>query len=201
MATLQKIRNKGKLLIGIVGLALFAFIAEEFVRSLSYTQSERHQRIGKIYGENVNVQEFNALVDEYTDVIKFSNGLNSLSDEQMSSVRDQVWQNYVNQQIIEHECAKLGLTVTDAELQSIIATGKNPMLAQTPFRNQQGTFDFNQLKQFLSQKDEVMNSAEMSAEVKEQYMQMYNYWKFVEKNIRQQLLGLQHGVRIRRHFC
>ena len=192
MATLQKIRNKGKFLIGVVGLALFAFIAEEFVRSLSYTQSERHQRIGKIYGENVNVQDFNALVDEYTDVIKFTNGLNSLNDDQLSSIRDQVWQNYVNQQIIEHECAKLGLTVTDAELQSIISTGKNPMLAQTPFRNQQGAFDFNQLKQFLSQKEEVMNSAEMGSEVKEQYMQMYNYWKFVEKNIRQQTLAQKY---------
>ena len=188
MATLQKIRNNGKWLIGIVGLALFAFIAEEFVRSLSYTQAERHQRIGKIYGENVNVQDFNALVDEYTDVIKFSNGLNTLSDDQLASIRDQVWQNYVNEKIIEHECAKLGLTVTDAELQSIISTGKNPMLAQTPFRNQQGAFDFNQLKQFLSQKDEVMNNAEYNSEIKEQYMQMYNYWKFIEKNIRQQTL-------------
>ena len=192
MATLQKIRNRGKLLIGIVGLALFAFIAEEFVRSLSYTQSERHQRIGKVYGENVNVQDFNALVDEYTDVIKFTNGLSSLTDDQLSSIRDQVWQNYVNEKIIEHECSRLGLTVTDAELQSIISAGKNPMLAQTPFRNQQGAFDFNQLKQFLSQKDEVMNNAEMSAEVKEQYMQMYNYWKFIEKNIRQQALAQKY---------
>ncbi|MBR4645275.1 MAG: SurA N-terminal domain-containing protein [Bacteroidaceae bacterium] len=192
MATLQKIRNKGKILIGIVGLALFAFIAEEFVRSLSYTQTEKHQRIGKIYGESVNVQDFNALVDEYTDVIKFTNGLNTLSDEQMSSIRDQVWQTYVNQQIIEHECAKLGLTVTDAELQSIISAGKNPILAQTPFRSQQGTFDFNQLKQFLSQKDEILNSAEMSSDVKDQYMQMYNYWKFIEKNIRQQTLAQKY---------
>ena len=61
------------------------------------------------------MQEFNALVDEYTDVIKFTNGLSSLNDDQMASIRDQVWQSYVNQQIIEHECKKLGLTVTDAE--------------------------------------------------------------------------------------
>ena len=192
MATLQKIRNKGKILIGVVGLGLFAFIAEEFVRSLSYTQSERHQRIGKVYGESVNVQEFNALVDEYTDVIKFTNGLSSLNDEQLSSIRDQVWQSYVNQQIIEHECKKLGLTVTDAELQNIINTGKNPMLAQTPFRNQQGAFDVNQLKQFLSQKDEVMNNAEMTSDIKDQYMQMYNYWKFIEKTIRQQTLAQKY---------
>ena len=192
MATLQKIRNKGKILIAVVGLALFAFIAEEFVRSLSYTQTERHQRIGKIYGENVNVQEFNALVDEYTDVIKFTNGLSSLNDDQMASIRDQVWQSYVNQQIIEHECKKLGLTVTDAEVQNIINTGKNPMLAQTPFRNQQGAFDVNQLKQFLSQKDEIMNNADNSAELKDQYMQMYNYWKFIEKTIRQQTLAQKY---------
>lgn len=193
MATLQKIRNKGKIIITIVGLALFAFIAEEFVRSLNYTQAERHQRIGKIYGEKVNVQDFNALVDEYTDVIKFTNGLTSLTDEQLASIRDQVWQTYVNQKLIEHECAKLGLTVTDAELQSIITAGKHPMLAQTPFRNQQtNSFDVNQLRQFLTQKDEIINSPEMTSEIKEQYMQMFNYWKFIEKNIRQQALAQKY---------
>lgn len=30
MAALQKIRNKGALLVIVIGLALFAFIAEEF---------------------------------------------------------------------------------------------------------------------------------------------------------------------------
>ena len=48
MATLQKIRSKGKVLVVVVGLALFAFIAEEFVRSLTYTQSENRQRIGSV---------------------------------------------------------------------------------------------------------------------------------------------------------
>ena len=121
MATLQKIRNRGKILIVIVGLALFAFIAEEFVRSLSYTQSEKHQRIGEIYGEKINVQDYNALVDEYTDVVKFTQGMGSLTDEQTSMVRDQVWQTLVSQKIVEHEAEKLGLSVTDAELQDIIS--------------------------------------------------------------------------------
>ena len=153
MATLQKIRNRGKILIAVVGLALFAFIAEEFVRSLSYTRSETRQRIGKVYDENVSVQEFNALVEEYTDVVKFSNGINTLSDDQMSMIRDQVWQTLVNQKLIEHECNKLGITVSDAELQDIINNGRSPMLAQTPFRTQQGTFDINALKQFLSEQN------------------------------------------------
>ena len=148
MATLQKIRSYGKILIGVVGLALFAFIAEELVRAFSYTRTESHQRIGEIYGENINVQDFNNLVEEYSSVIKFTNGLSSLTEEQTASIRDQVWQTYVNQKLIEHECEKLGLTVTDAEMQNIITTGRNPMLAQTPFRTQQGGFDVNALKNF-----------------------------------------------------
>ena len=192
MATLQKIRNKGKFLIGIVGLALFAFIAEEFVRSLTYTQTESRQRVGEIYGEKINVQEFNAMVEEYTDVVKFTQGLTTLSDDQLSMMRDQVWQSLVNEKLIQHECEKLGITVTDAEMQDIISKGRNPMLAQTPFRTQQGTFDVNALKQFLNQYNEVMTNPELTSEIKEQYTQMNNYWKFIEKTIRQQTLAQKY---------
>ena len=188
MATLQKIRNRGKILIGTVGLALFAFIAEEFVRSLTYTQTESRQRVGKIYGEKINVQEFNAQVEEYTDVVKFTQGISSLSDDQLSMFRDQVWQSLVNEKLMQHECEKLGITVTDAELQDIINNGRSPILAQTPFRTQQGTFDVNALKQFLNQYNEVMTNPNLTSEVKEQYQQMNNYWKFIEKTIRQQTL-------------
>ena len=192
MATLQKIRSKGKVLVVVLGLALFAFIAEEFVRSLSYTQSENRQRIGSVYGDHINQQEFNNLVEEYTDVLKFTNGITSLSDEQNSMLRDQVWQTYVSNKLIEHECEKLGLTVTDAEMQSIINSGRNMLLSQTPFRNQQGAFDANQLKQFLSQYDEVMSNNDLGNEVKEQYAQMYSYWKYIEKSIRQQTLAQKY---------
>lgn len=192
MATLQKIRSKGKVLVVVLGLALFAFIAEEFVRSLSYTQSESRQRIGSVYGDHINQQEFNNLVEEYTDVLKFTNGITSLSDEQNSMLRDQVWQTYVSNKLIEHECEKLGLTVTDAEMQSIINSGRNMLLSQTPFRNQQGAFDANQLKQFLSQYDEVMANNDLGNEVKEQYTQMYSYWKYIEKSIRQQTLAQKY---------
>ncbi len=192
MATLQKIRSKGKTIIGIVGLALFAFIAEEFVRSLSYTQTESRQRIGKINGESVNVQDFNALVEEYSDVVKFTSGMTSLSDEQTTMLRDQVWQTYVNEKLIEKECKKLGLTVTDAELQNIINTGHSQLLNQTPFRTQQGQFDASALKQFLSQYDEIINNPEVPSETKEQYLQMHNYWNFIEKSVRQQALSQKY---------
>lgn len=76
-----------------------------------------------------------------------TNGLNSLTDEQLTNIKDQVWQTYVNNQLIAAEAQKLGLTVTDAEIKAIIEQGTHPLLMQTPFRNPQtGAFDKDMLK-------------------------------------------------------
>ena len=48
MAALQKIRSKGVLLIIIIGLGLFAFIAEEFFRSIETTANHSKMQVGKI---------------------------------------------------------------------------------------------------------------------------------------------------------
>ena len=47
MAALQTIRSKGALLVGVLGLALFAFIAEEFFRSLETTSNMDKSIVGK----------------------------------------------------------------------------------------------------------------------------------------------------------
>lgn len=195
MAALQKVRNWSKFLIAVVGLALFAFIAEELVRSISYRETETRQRIGSVYGENISLQEFNDLVDEYQEVLKVTNPtMGNLSDEQMHQVREQVWNTYVQNQIIAHEAEKLGLQVTDKELQQIIQSGSHQRLAQTLFVNDKGQFDYQQLKQFLSQYSEVMNNAEIPAEQKEQFATIYKYWKFIEKSIRQELLSEKYST-------
>ena len=195
MAALQKVRNWSKFLIAVVGLALFAFIAEELVRSISYRETETRQRIGSVYGENISLQEFNDLVDEYQEVLKVTNPtMGNLSDEQMHQVREQVWNTYVQNQIIAHEAEKLGLQVTDKELQQIIQSGSHQRLAQTLFVNDKGQFDYQQLKQFLSQYNEVMNNAEIPAEQKEQFATIYKYWKFIEKSIRQELLSEKYST-------
>ena len=133
MATLQKIRAKGPLLVIVIGLALFAFIAEEAMRSIQSASNESKQQVGEIYGERISVHEFQNLVDEYAEVVKFTSGNSALNDQQLIQLRDQVWNTYVNNKLIEHEAEELGLTVTDAEIQSIISEGNSPILMQTPF--------------------------------------------------------------------
>ena len=188
MATIGKIRSWGPVLATVIGLALFAFIAEEMFRSCEATSNERRQQVGEVLGKKISVQDFQSLVDEYQEVIKMTQGRDNLSEEELNQVKDQVWQQFVNNTIIEKEAEKLGLTVTDAELQNIMKAGTNPMLMQTPFVNQEtGRFDASQLTKFLND-FKKMQSQPGNAQMLEQYQRLYNYWKFIEKTLRQNLL-------------
>lgn len=148
MAAIGKIRSWGPILVTVIGLALFAFIAEELFRSCESTRNQERQQIGEVLGKKIDVQEFQKLIDEYTDVIKMTQGRDNLTDQELNQVKDMVWQNYVQQEIIADEAEKLGLTVTDQELQNMLNEGTNPMLLQTPFVNQQtGRFDASALEE------------------------------------------------------
>lgn len=194
MATLQKIRSKGPLLMIVVGLALFAFIAEEFFRSVQSATAESKQRVGEIYGKSLSYHDFQSMVDEYSEVVKFTRGVNSLDGAEMTQIRDQVWNTYVENKLIEHEAEKLGLTVTDKELQEIINSGRSQYLMQTPFRNEQtGAFDVNMLKKFLSDYDNMKkNPSQMPAEYVQYYESMFKFWQFVEKSIKQEALASKY---------
>ncbi|EGF57549.1 SurA N-terminal domain-containing protein [Bacteroides fluxus] len=180
MATLQNIRSKGPLLVIVIGLALFAFIAGDAWKVLQPHQS---QDVGEVNGETVSAQDYQAMVEEYTEVIKFSSGMNALSDEQTNQIKDEVWRRYVENKLVEKEAKKLGLTVSKAELQAIIDAGVHPMLQQTPFRNPQtGAFDKDMLKKFLVDYSK-MNKAQMPSQYAEYYESMYKFWSFIEKSL------------------
>ena len=189
MAAIGKIRSWGPTLVIVIGLALFAFIAEEAFRSCEATKNQQRQQVGEVLGEKINVQEFQELVDEYQQVIKMTQGRDNLTEDELNNIKDQVWQTYVNNIIISKEAEKLGLKVTDTEMQNMLREGTNPMLMQTPFVNQQtGRFDVNMLTKFLAEYKQNANNPQVA----EQYKSLYDYWQFMEKNLRQQTLAQKY---------
>ena len=185
MAALGKIRSRGLTLIIIIGLGLLAFIAEEAFRSCESSRNNQRQQIGEVLGEKMSFDDFAKLVDEAQDAMKVM-GQENLNDDQLNQLRDQVWQNYVQYKLIENQCKKLGLTVTDDEMENVLSQGTNQKLLSTPVDNQQtGRFDANQLKQFLAQYKQAKTANPQAAQ---QYESIYKYWNYIEKSLRQQLL-------------
>ena len=174
----------------VIGIALFAFIAEEAFRSCEASKNNARQQIGEVLGEKISYEEFQKMVDEFSDVIKLTQGKENLSEDELNQLRDQVWNTYVQTKLIEDDAKKLGLTVTDDEVRDILNQGTNQMLLQSPFVNQQtGRFDANALKQFLSEYKKNTNP-----QLQEQYQKIYNYWQFIEKTLRQQTLAQKYQI-------
>ncbi|MDE5740198.1 MAG: SurA N-terminal domain-containing protein, partial [Bacteroidaceae bacterium] len=64
MAVLQKIRSKGVLLVSIIALALFLFVAGDLFRGLESVFQSSSQQVGEVNGKTVSIQEYQKMVDD-----------------------------------------------------------------------------------------------------------------------------------------
>lgn len=156
MATLEKIRSKGGVLAAIfIGFALFAFIMMDMMSSGSSLFSGSRMEVANINGQSVNIQDFQNKVSEIEEFNKLNQGSNSLTEEQVNTLRDQVWNQMINQTLLQEVYDELGLTVSSQELKDMVS-GNNihPAIRQHPlFVNQQtGVFDKQQVLNFLMAK-------------------------------------------------
>lgn len=190
MATLEKIRNKAGLLVLVVGLALFAFIIGDFLNSGSTYFRQSQERIAEIDGEVVNIQDYQARVDEMTEMYKMQSGSASLPEEYMNQIRQQVFDGMVQEVVLNEATSSLGMGVSPEELFDMVQ-GENisPLIQQMQMFNnpQTGAFDKAALLNFLKQIDPD-NIATYPAEQQAQLLQAQSFWLFWEKNIKRQRL-------------
>lgn len=210
MAALQTIRSKGAILIAVIGLALFAFIAEEFFRSFQTTRNADHMKVGEVFGRSLSYTDYQQLVEEQTEFAKMQRAMagqsDHLNDQELDQIRNQVWQDFVTSSIIEREAEKLGLRVTNEDVQEALRTGRAQSLqalAQLGFANQQtGQFDVAALQDFLKNYDKNMQQMLQSGrqDYAEQYQQIRRIWDYTEKQLRKELLSQKYGLLLSQAF-
>ena len=185
MATLQKIRSKGPLLLIVIGLAMLAFILGDAWKIIRPNQGVQY--VGSIAGKNISAMDFQDELENYTEVVKFGMGANDLTEEQNNALKDEVWSVMVRDALLNNEAEAIGLTVTDAEVREVIEKGTDPSLAGSPFVNAEGKFDPDILKSFLAFY-ETMDHDMVSADEARYYDSMYKFWLYIEKEIKSGLL-------------
>ena len=128
MATLQKLRNMGPLLVIFVGLALFAFIAGDAWRLFQSDSMEA--TVGTIDGEKLSANDFQELYNQCENAQRmFRMADPRLSEEQkaasfteteLSYIKDEAWGVFTQLAIAEKPAAELGITVTNEEIMDIL---------------------------------------------------------------------------------
>ena len=189
MAAIGKIRSWGPVLIIIIGLALFGFIAGDMFRSCESTGRMNSSKMGEVLGENIHYEDYQKYLAEFDECSKLENP-NANEDQ----LRNAAWNSFMQNKIIENEAKELGLNVTDEEIVNVLKEGTNQMLMQvaniTGFVNQQtGRFDYNQYLKFHNEK-----SANLAAnpQLAEMYDKVDKYMNFKIKQLREGLLSQKY---------
>jgi len=186
MAVLDKIRSKGVLLVGAVGLALLAFIVGDFLNSGSSYFNKSKETVAKIVGEDINIKDYTASIDQMTEVYKIETGKSELNEEMMTQLRASVWESMVNEKILNAEAKKLGLAVSKEELSDrCIGNNIHPLIQQRrTFAGENGQFSRPLLVQFLNS----LEQAPANEEMKQQLAKAKSYWMFWEKTVKNSIL-------------
>ena len=194
MATLEKIRSKGVLLVVVVGLALLAFIVGDFLNSGSSYFNQSREIVAEIAGEDINIKEYQAAIDQMTEVYKIETGKTDLGEEISSQLRTSVWEAMVNEKILNAEAKKIGLAVSADELSDrLIGKNIHPLITQRrAFMGKDGQFSRSQLVQFLNSLDQTPANEEM----RQQIAQAKSYWMFWEKTVKTNILQEKYNALI-----
>lgn len=153
MATLEKIRSKAALLVVVIGLALLAFIIGDFLNSGQSFFMMNQNKVATVNGKSIGVEEYQERVNARTEQMQSmyqQNGM-TMPDGMSANIQIDVYNQMVNEQLIEEELAAVGIAVSDAELQDML-TGNNihPEIARAFTDPTTGIFDRQALDNYLN---------------------------------------------------
>ena len=125
MATLQKIRNHGALLLIIVGLAMLAFILGDAINSGSSFLNLKNRKVAVINGQDITPEDYQAMIDETTKLLEIQYNRNNFDEETTVQIREQVWQQMLLNELLTAQAEEIGLAVTDEEIDQMIEKNKS----------------------------------------------------------------------------
>lgn len=157
MALIGSIRNKlGPIIAIVIGLALAVFVLETALNSNSSLLHGSRDVVGVIDGQKIHYQEFANKVEEGISNYKLQTNQPNIDDNTMFSLREQTWNQLINEQVNGAEYRKLGLSVSPDELKDMFF-GNDPVpeIKQAFTNPQTGIFDPAAVKNYVQNLDQT----------------------------------------------
>lgn len=152
MAIIGKIREKSGLVMIIIGLGMVGFLFQDAASSLFNGGGDTN--VGEVGEVVISARDFDRKLNEFIARYEFQNGP---ADAQVrESIREQVWNDIVRENLLVKEFNLLGINVSPKELDDMI-TGANPhpQIKQSFTDPKTNVFDPNQVITFLKGLDNM----------------------------------------------
>ncbi len=166
MGIIGTIRKHSGWAVAIVGIAILAFILGDLTKN-----SGGIPDVGKVNGETMTSQRFNEKVAEMENNYKMQQQTTQVPAEMEQQIREQVWQQFVDETLMEEQTAKLGLCVSPAEVNDMFTgTFIHPYVRQSFTDPQTGQFDVRYVNQFIENFDQLDTTRRMQWVELEKYV-------------------------------
>ncbi len=188
MATLERIRNKGGILVAVViGLALFAFILGDFLKKNGGGNQANSIEVGEINGTTITYAAYQNEISQAEDFRKLQTGKTSLDDNTQYQIKNQVWEQMVQEILMGEKFEETGIDVSTEEVLEL-ATGKNahPAIRQMFTDPQTGIFNQAAVVNFLRNRKRDRNAN--------------LYWEYIKKAIVNEKLNSKYTNLYRKGF-
>ena len=142
MAVISKIQKHSYILVGLIALALISFLFMDISGNASLI-SQGMSYVGKVNGEKLGYEAFD---DEYkkmeTSYVQMKGG-QALTDIEQQSLKNQIWNNFVNEHVVGKTFEDLGISVSAKEMIELtMGQYADENIKNVPaFKNAQGQFD------------------------------------------------------------
>lgn len=153
MSILQKIREKTYLALIFVGLGIALFVIDP---SSIFSGSQRGEtHVGVIAGEKIEGQDFELKVQEAIENYKANYQQANIDEATKEAIRNQTWEQQIQEIVLGSQHKELGLTVSAEELFDMIqGPNPNPQVRQAFSNPQTGEFNPGNVIAFLKRMDE-----------------------------------------------
>ena len=161
MAVIGYIRKHSAIAVILVGISLVAFLVGpnliDWAKNvLGYSSGPGTQReVGIIKGESFSLPEFEGLALKNVEQTKINQQKTDLTSGEIFTIKDQTWNQRVNDVIMKEEFGKLGLTISADEMIDQLR-GNNPhRLIRQYFVNENGQYDPNLVVNYMQNLDQM----------------------------------------------
>lgn len=169
MAVLGEIRNRPWLLMGIIAIAMLAFVVNP--DSLEKLFGAKPGVYGKVNGDEITKEDFD-------DQLFILQQQAQQQGQPTKGLEEQAWQMVVQSKLIKQQFEKMGLTLTDDMFYNQLQF--DPMFAQNPENfDAKGNFKVQEIKKQI---EELRNSGNV---------EMYNNWLKTKKAIEYRMMARQ----------
>ena len=154
MAILAKIRQRSILLISIIALSLFAFVAQDLFRKGNFSQSSKD--VGSVNGENILFQTFNEKVNNLEKSRQGTSNIQAVN---------QVWDQEVSLALVNAEIKKLGIRAGEKQIVEGLKNNQN-IGGNKQFQDEKGVFSLAKLQEYFKSNpgnDEIYKNAQTEA--------------------------------------